>query len=340
MGKSKKKKKDKREENYLVGIDLGGTKVLAAVISAEGEVLATAKAATPVADGAEAVMDCMAAATEKAIDKAGAKRSDVLCAGVGAPGPLDPVSGIVHYAPNLHWNDVHLGTGLSKRLNIPVSVHNDVDAGTYGEFRLGAAKGARDVVGIFPGTGIGGGIILDGRLRTGFRGSAGEVGHMVIHADGPLQQGGNRGSAEAVCSRPAIVRDIRAALDGGRASIIMELVEARAESDKSERITSGVLAAAAEAQDGLVLEVLGRAGYYLGLLAANMVNALDPEIIVFGGGLIEACGKWLMPTIRTVAWQYYINKRNADLIRIVTAELGDYAGVLGAAMLARDRLSE
>lgn len=335
MGKKKKKKKKRK---YLIGIDLGGTKILAAVIDREGEILGTAKSKTPVADGAEAVMDRMAKTAKEAIDEAGVKRKKARGVGIGAPGPLDPKTGIVHYAPNLHWNDVHLADGIAKRLDLPVSVHNDVDAGTYGEFRIGAAKGAEDVIGIFPGTGIGGGIILNGRLRTGFRGSAGEVGHMVIHADGPLQPGGNRGSAEAIASRTAITRDIQAAIESGRESIIPKLMEDRVDRGKSNRITSGVLADALEAEDEVVTEVLSRTSYYLGLLAANMVNALDPEVIVFGGGLIEACEKWLMPRICTVAYQYYINKRNADQIKIVTAKLGDYAGVLGAAMLARDRL--
>ncbi len=328
-------KKKGNKEKHLIGIDLGGTKILAAVISPKGDILATVKRATPAADSAGAGMDSMAEAAKRAMTKAGVKRRDILVVGAGAPGPLNPITGIIHFTPNLKkWKNVPLAAGLAKRLKLPAFVHNDVDAGTYGEFKVGAGKGVKDLIGLFPGTGIGGGIILDGRLRTGFRGSAGELGHLIVLADGPVCGCGNRGCVEAVASRTAITRDIRLALQSGCTSVIGELVE----NPQTDRITSGTLARAAEQEDALVLEVLRRAAYYLGLLTANMVNALDPERIVFGGGLIEACEPWLLPTIRDVAQQYYLNKHDMDKVKVLAAELGDYATVLGAAMLARDRL--
>ncbi len=330
MGKSKKKKK---KNKYLVGIDLGGTKVLAAIMTKKGKILTKVKRVTPVEEGPDAVITQMADAVERAMDKAGLKRKHIRVVGVGAPGPLDPKTGMVHFAPNLKWENVPLAEKLGEALKLPVFVYNDVDAGTYGEFRLGAGRGKANVIGIFPGTGIGGGIILEKQLQTGARGSAGELGHTVILADGPVCGCGNKGCAEAVASRTAIGRDIRLAIDNGRESIITKLVDDLDE----ERITSGVLKKAAKKNDPLILEILGRTAYYLGLLTANTVNALDPEAIVFGGGLIEACERWLMPTIRSVAQQYYVNKRGAEAIDVVEAELGDYATVLGAAMLARNR---
>jgi glucokinase len=334
MPKKKKKKAEKRDGTLLVGIDLGGTKILAAVVDKNGEIVAKSKKSTPVAEGAFVVIDHMAEAVHRALEKIDASIDDVMGVGVGAPGPLDPKTGLVHFAPNLNWTGVPLGGRLEEVLDVPVFVHNDVDAGTYGEFRLGVGKGTDNVVGIFPGTGIGGGIILDGRLITGSRGSAGELGHTIVLADGPVCGCGKRGCAEAVASRTAMTRDIRLAVQNGRETAFVELVDDL----HDERITSGTWAEAAEAKDELALEVLDRTAYYLGILTANAVNILDPEMVIFGGGLIEACSHWLMPRIRQVAMQYYINKLGADKIQIVEAQLGDYAAVLGAAMLARDRL--
>lgn len=325
----------KRKNDYLLGIDLGATKILAAVVTSKGKVEGKAKLTTPVAYGPDVVIESMADAAKRAIDAAGVKAGDVAAVGVGSPGPLDPVKGVVYNAPNLGWDEVPLSESLAQTLKRPVFVHNDVDSGTYGEFKLGAGKGAQDMVGIFPGTGIGGGVILGGKLRTGFRGAAGEVGHVILLAGGPVCGCGKHGCAEAIASRLAIERDIRLAVENGRETVITELVNL----DAAERvITSGVLARALEAGDRLVTETLARAAYHLGVLAANVVNLLDVERVVFGGGLIEACGAWLMPAIRESAYQHFIYKRNMDRVHIVAAELGDFAAVLGAALLAGDRL--
>ncbi len=329
----KKSKGDK--DKLLIGIDLGATKILAAVVTPKGRVLGKAKLTTPVAYGPQVVIETIADAVLRAVDKAEVKLGEVLAVGVGSPGPLDPETGVVHNPPNLGWEDVPLGQKLSEALELPVFVHNDVDSGTYGEFRLGAGKGAKDLVGIFPGTGIGGGVILGGKLRTGFRGAAGEVGHVIILADGPVCGCGKHGCAEAVASRLSIERDIRLAVQNGRQSVITEMVDW-----ENGHITSGALARAFEQGDRLTTEVLSRAAYYLGVLTADVVNLLDVERIVFGGGLTEACGRWLMPLIRESAYQHFFHKRNMEQVQIVEAELGDFSTLLGAALLARERLEQ
>jgi glucokinase len=318
----------------FIGVDLGGTKILAAVISRKGKIKAEAKNPTPAAVGPDAVLESIVRTVEQAAKKADINLKDVGGIGVGAPGVVDAATGYVRYAPNLSfWDEVPLGDYLSGQIKRPVVIGNDVDVATYGEYALGAGEGCRSMVGVFPGTGIGGALILDGKLHTGARGSAAEIGHTVLAANGPVCGCGRRGCAEAVASRTAIERDLRTAMRFGRETVLNDLLK------EGDRIRSGMLAQAAEDQDSLVIETLYRTGHYLGLLSASMINFIDPEVIVFGGGLITACQKWLMPVIRGTAHTHMINRLEMDKVRIEVATLGDYAGVKGAAMLARSTFS-
>lgn len=317
---------------YVVGMDLGGTKILAAVVDAEGRILAEAKRATRADEGPRFVIRRMAQTVRKAAANAGIDWAEVTGVGVGAPGPIDPESGFVYNPPNLPgWDEIALGPRLSEALDLPVFVENDVNLGTLGEHALGAGQDTKDMVGIFVGTGVGGGLILNGQLRSGFRHAAGEVGHMIVLADGPVCGCGKRGCLESVASRTAIERDIRLGIAAGRKSLIPKLVRQKG------RMTSGVLAEALRKGDPLTTEVMARAQWYLGLLSASIVNLVDPEMIVFGGGVVEALGKGFLTPIRTTARQYYIQRAGADRVRIVAAQLGDHAGVLGASVLVRRR---
>lgn len=329
--------KQKRERDkaapFVVGMDLGGTKILAAIVDSRGRILAEAKQRTQASQGTEAVIERMVETVSQAAKAAGLNRGDMLAVGVGVPAPADPESGTVYHPPNLPgWEEVPLGPKLSRALGLPVCVENDVNLGTLGEHALGAGRGTQDMVGVFVGTGVGGGLILDGKLRTGFRNATAEVGHMIVLADGPVCGCGKRGCLEAVASRTAIARDIRAGLAAGRESLLPKLTKGRA-----TRLTSGVLAKALHQGDPLVTEVLARAQWYLGLLTASIVNFIDPEMVVFGGGVVEALGDEFLAPIRVTARQYYIRQDGAERVRIVPAELGDHAGVLGAAVLARQR---
>lgn len=320
----------KKDKQFYVGVDLGGTKILAAVVSEKGKILGKAKNRTPAADGPDAVIMRIAETVEQAVSKSDLAMTDIVGVGVGAPGVVDASKGVVRFAPNLSfWSEIPLASRLEAQLKCSVVIGNDVDVATYGEFALGAGAGCSSMVGIFPGTGVGGALILDGKLHMGARGSAAEVGHMVLLSDGPMCSCGRRGCVEALASRTAIERDLRAAMRFNRETVLRDLVGER------QLIRSGTLAKAARAGDFLVLEVLARAGHHLGLLAGSLVNFIDPEVIVFGGGLIEACSEWMMPTIRGTAMQHFINRLDADSVRIEVATLGDQAGVLGTAMLAR-----
>ncbi len=328
--------KIKRQGTFIpplvIGMDLGGTKILAAVVDGEGTIVAEAKLKTKAEQGPDAVIERIAQVARQAAQKAKIDWPEIRGVGIGAPGPMNPETGVVYHPPNLPgWDEIALGPRLSEALGVPVGLENDVNLGTLGEHALGAGQGTKDMVGIFVGTGVGGGLILDGKLRSGFRHAAAEVGHMIVMADGPVCGCGKRGCLEALASRTAIERDIRLGLAAGRESLLAELMGDRG------RLTSGALAEALQRGDPLVSEVIGRAQWYLGLLTASLVNLIDPEMIVFGGGVVEAVGDGFLDPIRVTARQYYIQQADADKVRIVPARLGDYAGVLGAAVLARRR---
>jgi glucokinase len=336
MAKKKTKSKAKNHNTYVVGVDLGGTKILACVVDQEGKNLGEAKQPTLPSSDADELVQRMAKTVRLAAKNAGVPVKKMLAVGVGAPAPVDPKTGFVFHAPNIPiLRDFPLGKRMSDVLGLPVCVDNDVNVGTVGEHALGAGRGTKDMVGIFVGTGVGGGVIVDGRLRHGFRNSAGEVGHMVVgfkgQPDEPICGCGRPGCLEAYASRTAIEREIRAAIAAGRETTITELLNNGAQG----RITSGILAKALDKGDPLVTGVMEQVTTYLSVHVASIVNFFDPEMIVFGGGVTEALGERLLEPVRRDAPKWYIKKGDADKVRIVVAELGDYAGVLGAATIAR-----
>jgi len=324
-------------ERPWIGVDLGGTSLLAAVVGEGGKVLGADKRRTMATLGAERVVERIAATIERALSRAGLGAHQVGGVGVGVPGPLDPAAGVVHSCPNLgpSWDNLPLAEMLSGLVGLPVMIENDVNAGAVGEFTYGAGRGARDLVALFVGTGLGGGLILDGRLRRGARNSAAEAGHIVLLADGPTCSCGQRGHAEALASRSAMERDIRAAVLGGRRSHITELVDL----GSSAPLRAGAIQAAYAAGDAVVVEAVQRAQYYLGLLVATCVNLVDPDVVVVGGGVIERFGDAYLGPVRDIALQHYINKIRAKDVRVVAAALGDYSGAIGAAVVAAEHLT-
>jgi glucokinase len=321
---------------YVIGMDLGGTKILAAVVDNTGRLVAEAKNKTEARQGLDAVIERIAQTARQAAAQAGIGWHEIKGVGIGVPGPVDPKSGIVYTPPNLPgWDQVALGPRLSAILDVPVCLENDVNLGTLGEHALGAGQGTSDMVGIFVGTGVGGGLILDGKLRSGARHAAAEVGHMIVLADGPVCGCGKRGCLESVASRTAIARDIRLGVAAGRDSLIPKLTN-----NSTKPLTSGILAKAFRQGDPLVTEIMHRAQWYLGLLTASIVNLIDPEMIVFGGGVVEAMKEAFLAPICVTARQYYMQQAGADQVRIVAARLGDHAGVLGAAVLAHRQVGK
>lgn len=329
MAKEKSKSKGKAQ-HFRVGIDLGGTKILAAVVNAENKVLGEAKQATHAEEGQDAVVERIVATVRKALDDADVKLGAVAAVGVGAPGATDVATGVVHYAANLGWHDMPLADRLQDRLDVPVFVDNDVNVGTLAEYLLGAGRGVQHLAAMFVGTGIGGGLIVNGHLFRGFRGAAGEIGHMAVVPDGPVCGCGRRGCLEAVASRTAIEREVQAALDAGRPSVLPDLIAA----SKRQRLTSGVIAKALEQKDALMEEIIGRVQRFLAMGIANLVNILDPEMVVLGGGVVESLGQGFIEPVAKAARTEFLAKRDAERVRIVPATLGDRAGALGAALMA------
>ena len=314
----------------VIGVDMGGTKILAAVVRGDGKILGRAKKRTKAELGPEEVIARITQTVRQAAQDANISLAQIATLGLGAPGPLDPDTGIVFHTPNMPgWDNIPLGRRLSDVLGLPVFVENDVNIGTLGEHVMGAGRGTRDMVGIFVGTGVGGGIVIDGKLRSGARHAAGEVGHMVVAAGGPYCGCGRQGCLESVSSRTAIEQSLRAGIAAGRENLLVQIAGA-----ELKRLTSNILAQAWEMGCPLTRDVLSRAQWYLGLHAASIVNLLDPEILVYGGGMVEAMKEAFLAPIRIVAQQHFIQQEGPP-VRIVAAKLGDDAGVLGAAVMAQ-----
>ena len=321
-------------DDYVVGVDMGGTKILAAVINAKGEIVQQAKRATKPKKGPEEVIERITRCIREAIDGAELKPSQIRAIGIGSPGPLDPETGVIIFAPNLGWSNVPLKAKLEANLSIPTFVDNDVNVGTLGEYAFGAGRGVKNLVGIFVGTGIGGGIILDGKLFHGVNKTAGEVGHMIVEVKGPRCGCGNFGCLEAVASRTAITRDLqKAILKKGKKSKLTEL-----NGGNLDLIRSKAIARAVKQGDKPTIKVVQRAAKYLGISVASIVHFLNPEMVVLGGGVVEAMGDSLLDPIRHAAAEYAL-PTTMDGVQIVAATLGDNAGVIGASVLARERLS-
>ncbi len=313
---------------YWVGFDLGGTKMFAGVFDARFKLIAAERKRTRTEDTSRSGVDRMIGLIHEALVTAKITPRMLGGIGVGTPGPLDLDKGTLIYAPNLGWKDVPLRKRLQAEFGCAVAVANDVDAGTYGEYVGGAARGARSVLGVFPGTGIGGGFVYEGRLVRGKTQSCMEIGHMKVVPRGRLCGCGKRGCLETVASRLAIAAEAAMAVYRGEAPALAKL----AGTDLA-KIRSRSLADSIKAGDKVVESIVRRAASFIGLAVANTVNLLAPDLVVLGGGLIEAMPKLFMDEVRTAA-QDQVMDAFRTTFKVVTAELGDNAAITGAAALA------
>lgn len=311
---------------YILGIDIGGTNLVVGAVTEDGtEVRSLATEPTGVPDGPDMVIQRIIQMAEKAIarTKADDRYADILGVGVGAPGPLDRKNGVVILTPNLRWTNMPLRDRIGNALQLPAALDNDANCAMLGEHWVGAAKGARHAVTFTIGTGIGGGIVVDGKLVHGASDVAGEIGHITIDVNGRRCGCGNDGCLEAYASGPAIAR---------RA---MEAIEAGAQSDMAARagdvakITAQTVFEAAAAGDALADELVRDTARYLGVGIANMLNIINPEVVVVCGGVTRAGDHLFKPLRREVSRRAF--KPAVDACRIVPGALEGTAGVVGAA---------
>jgi glucokinase len=327
----------------VVGVDLGGTKILAVVVADQRTIIARCKKRTKANKGCDKVLGRIAKTIEDAVEEAGLAMDDVRAVGVGVPGPVDGQAGVIHSAPNLGWENVEVGRILSEKISRPVYIGNDTNLCTLGEVDLGAARGVDSAIGVFVGTGIGGGIVVNGQLLEGATGSAAEFGHMIINYDGKKANTGWPGTVEGLAARPAIMANIIERIEAGKKSILRDLIEERVgkwdPKTAPREIGSGLLAQAYEAGDKVVRKAVDDSAYLVGLGLAATVHLLNPQMVIIGGGVVEAIGKPYVDraaeAIRAHTWPI----ANKDL-QVVEAMLGDDAGVLGAVSLVRRRLAE
>ncbi|MGD9712887.1 MAG: ROK family protein [Thermomicrobiales bacterium] len=325
---------------YAIGIDVGGTKVLASIVDvATGSIAGSAKKRSNPDDSPEELVEKLFSVVDEATTEASLpKKAEITGIGVGIAGVVDSANGVLLSAPNLSQAtvDLPLATLLSERYGVPARLLNDVQVAAIGEAVFGAGAKVADFMCVFVGTGVGGAYLRDGKLIRGATGSAGEIGHLIVDSGGRHCGCGGRGHLEAYASRTAITTDILSAIKLGRRSVLTKLVpDIRT---NSGALRSGVLAKAVEEKDALAVEAIQDAGNYLGLGLASVINLLNPTRIIIGGGVIES-----VPMLFEVAAKRA--KRESlevpgKAVEIVRAKLGDYSGVSGAALLGSGDASQ
>jgi glucokinase len=307
-------------DTQAIGIDVGGTKTASARVRSDGTVLAYDARPTP-ANDMEATLATMVAGARAVLS------SDVTSVGVAAAGLVERTTGVLRFAPNLAWRDAPLVSHLHEALGLPVVADNDNTAAAWGEFLFGAGRGYRDMLLVGVGTGIGGGIVADGRLLRGAHGFAAEIGHVLMDPAGPMCGCGNRGCWEQMASGQAVTRAGRAAVEEGARSLLTD----RAEGDP-DLVNGAMVTAAAIEGDPVAVAILAEVGRWLGVGIGGLVNVLDPEIVVVAGG-VAAAGDLVLEPARAA---FRVTVEAADhrpAVPLVPAKLGDHTGVVGAAAL-------
>ena len=313
-------------ENYSIGIDLGGTKILIALVDKKtGEVVAHIKKKTKKDKGPENIIKKMIEGIEELIEISNKKINQISSIGVGAAGQIDRKNGILIASANLNCYNLNIKQILSEKFNIPVFVGNDVEIATIGEQKFGAGKNCDDFVCVFVGTGVGSAIVKNDQIILGATGTAGEIGHIIVDLNGRQCSCGAHGCLEAYASRSAIERRIEGALKKGRKSCILEYLE------PGKSITSSMIKKSIEREDELVLQCVTEASEYLSGGIASIINFINPKLIILGGGLIEAVDYFYQKTIKKAKAKSL--PVPATKIEFKKAMLGDYSGVIGADFL-------
>ena len=310
-------------ESYNLCLDIGGTKVLGVVFNSKKEIVYRLKKKTKAGgDSSDNVEEVIINVVRELINTSGIKKSDIHAISAGAPGVINQDSGIVLFSPNLPWKNYNIRKPIEDEFGVPFYIGNDVNVGVLGEFKFGAAKGYNNVVGFFVGTGMGGGLILNGELYTGNQFKAAEYGHMILDPEGPLCNCGQRGCLEAFSSKQGMSSYIRQQVARGRKSAMAEAV--------AEGVfKSKLLKSALNSNDPVATEAVNRACHYLAIASGNLVNTFSPEIVVYGGGVIEAVGDVFLQKILSEVDRYCMPSIRQTVV-FKKAALGDDSILYGA----------
>lgn len=316
--------------SYNICLDIGGTKTLGVIFDKNDQIIYRIKKKTQ-AGGSSSnnVEEIIISVVDELIKESGIKKNQINAIAAGAPGVINSATGIVLFSPNLPWRNYDIRTPLENRFGVPFYIGNDVNVGVLGEYKYGAAKGYKNVVGFFVGTGMGGGLILDGKLYTGNQFKAAEYGHIVLNPEGPLCGCGQRGCLEAFSSKKGMSAYIREQVARGRASLM------------SEAVTDGVfkskaLKKALAANDPVAMEAVDRACHYLAIGTGNMINTFSPDIVVYGGGIMEALSETFMEKILAEVDRYCMPSIR-DTVELKSAALGDDSILYGALSMIKEK---
>jgi glucokinase len=322
-----------KNRHYILSLDIGGTKLAGALFDRSHNPVRYSTTLTHADEGAEPVFERLAGLAETLLQREGADRRSIRCVGAGCAGPLDSEAGVIYAPPNLHcWDDFPLKDRLEEHFGVPAAVDNDANAAALGEQRFGAGVGYRHILYITASTGIGAGLVLDGRIYRGADYGAGEFGHIVVARNGPRCNCGGVGCLEAHASGTAIAKRARREIRRAPDSLLTKV-----RADKGADVSAEDVFAAARRGDALAGTIIRDAAEYLGLGIVSVIHLLNPEVIIIGGGMARA-GKLLFePLRRTVADR--AQKHLAQNVRIVRAKLGGKAGIYGSLADALDRCS-
>ncbi len=329
-------KKPGKQELPLLAIDIGGTKIITAIISSSGQVIAKEYSPTLAEGGPQAVITRLFNAIDHLLSLNNMEPAQLSGISIASAGGIDTINGIISISPNLPgWRDIPLRDIVQEKYRVKTFLVNDASAAALGEYHFGAGRGTDNFILVTLGTGIGGGIIIGGKLYTGASGSGGEIGHMTIDANGARCNCGNIGCWEILASGTAVAREAKKRIGNGEKSSIIETVKGRLEDITAEKVES-----AARDGDPLSLDVIAKTATYLGVGMVNLVNIFNPEMIVVGGGMAKMGNLLLDPARQLVKERAF--PISAQKVRIVTAQLGNEAGIYGAAMfaLSQKRLGE
>ena len=309
--------------SYNLCLDIGGTKVLGVVFNSKKEIVYRLKKKTKAGgDSSENVEEVIINVVKELISASGIKKSDIHAIAAGAPGVINQETGIVLFSPNLPWRNYNIRKPIEDEFGCPFYIGNDVNVGVLGEYKYGSAKGYKNVVGLFVGTGMGGGLILNGELFTGNKFKAAEYGHMILDPEGPLCNCGQRGCLEAFSSKQGMSSYIRQQVSRGRKSSMSEAVSTGV-------FKSKILKNALAEGDAVACEAVNRACHYLAIASGNLVNTFSPDVVVYGGGVIEAVGDIFLEKILAEVDRYCMPSIR-ETVEFKKAALGDDSILYGA----------